>query len=348
MVWRWLSLSALTALISTALIMLHFPAALLMGGLLAGAIVSIQSGELRLSRVPVFIAQGVVGLVIARSMTVSVLNEILKDWHLLLGCSFGILLASMLLGWGLCRYTSMPSVSGVWGMMPGAATAVTVMADDRGADPRLVAVMQCSRLALVAILASAVSWQFGAVTAPVPTIPDMPPLSIYDSLITFAVLALCTLLGAVSRIPAGPLLLAILVGGLVQGSEIASIELPPVLLAAGYATIGWNVGLRFTRTVIAHALSILPPLLIALSLLIGLCGLIALALVEWAGVSPLTAYLATSPGGVDSIAIIAAGSDVDMPFVMAFQTVRFLLVVALGPLMARWIVSRCLRRKAGP
>ena len=56
------------------------------------------------------------------------------------------------------------------------------------------------------------------------------------------------------------------------------------------------------------------------------------------GVDPLTAYLATSPGGMDSVAIIAAASDsVDISFVMALQTARFLFVLVLGPPIARLI-----------
>jgi len=55
------------------------------------------------------------------------------------------------------------------------------------------------------------------------------------------------------------------------------------------------------------------------------------------GVDPLTAYLATSPGGVDSAAIIAASTKVDMPFVMAMQTVRFLLILAVGPPLSRFV-----------
>jgi uncharacterized membrane protein AbrB (regulator of aidB expression) len=60
------------------------------------------------------------------------------------------------------------------------------------------------------------------------------------------------------------------------------------------------------------------------------------------GVDPLTAYLATSPGGMDSVAIIAAASDtVNVSFVMALQTARFLFVLVLGPaiarLVARWV-----------
>jgi Putative ammonia monooxygenase len=54
----------------------------------------------------------------------------------------------------------------------------------------------------------------------------------------------------------------------------------------------------------------------------------------------LTAYLATSPGGADSVAIIAASSNVDMSFVMAMQTMRFFMVLFTGPAMARFIANR--------
>jgi hypothetical protein len=45
-----------------------------------------------------------------------------------------------------------------------------------------------------------------------------------------------------------------------------------------------------------------------------------------AHVDALTAYLATSPGGLDSVAIIAASTPrVDLPFVLALQSVRLLV-----------------------
>jgi uncharacterized membrane protein AbrB (regulator of aidB expression) len=53
------------------------------------------------------------------------------------------------------------------------------------------------------------------------------------------------------------------------------------------------------------------------------------------GTDPLTAYLATSPGGADSVAIIAASSPVDVPFVMAMQVARFILVMLAGPFLAK-------------
>ena len=58
------------------------------------------------------------------------------------------------------------------------------------------------------------------------------------------------------------------------------------------------------------------------------------------GVDSLTAYLTMSPGGLDSVAIIAASRTVDLPFVMAMQTARFLVVLLTGPSLARFIAKR--------
>ena len=68
-----------------------------------------------------------------------------------------------------------------------------------------------------------------------------------------------------------------------------------------------------------------------------MCGGLAFALHEAAGTDALTAYLATSPGGADAVAIIAASSPVDIPFVMAMQVGRLLLVILIGPSLARMI-----------
>jgi uncharacterized membrane protein AbrB (regulator of aidB expression) len=62
--------------------------------------------------------------------------------------------------------------------------------------------------------------------------------------------------------------------------------------------------------------------------------------VETVGIDPLTAYLATSPGGMDSAAIIGASTKVDLSFVMALQTVRFMVVLLVGPPISRFVATR--------
>jgi uncharacterized membrane protein AbrB (regulator of aidB expression) len=54
----------------------------------------------------------------------------------------------------------------------------------------------------------------------------------------------------------------------------------------------------------------------------------------------MTAYLATSPGGLDTVAIIAAGTRADMSFIMALQTLRLFTILLTGPAMARFISMR--------
>ena len=44
-------------------------------------------------------------------------------------------------------------------------------------------------------------------------------------------------------------------------------------------------------------------------------------------------------GGADSVAIIAASSQVDLPFVMAMQVARFMIVLLLGPALARAVAQ---------
>jgi len=83
----------------------------------------------------------------------------------------------------------------------------------------------------------------------------------------------------------------------------------------------------------------LPRVLICTLALVLFCAGIGALLVVFAGVDPLTAYLATSPGGADSVAIIAASSKVDASFVMAMQMARLLAVLALGPAMARFVAT---------
>ena len=110
--------------------------------------------------------------------------------------------------------------------------------------------------------------------------------------------------------------------------------MPHWLLAATYVAIGWTIGLKFDRAILLHAARALPQIMLSIFILMGFCGAIAWLLSHQLGIDPLTAYLATSPGGMDSVAIIAAASaNVDLSFVMALQTAASSLCSCSGQ---RW------------
>jgi membrane AbrB-like protein len=133
----------------------------------------------------------------------------------------------------------------------------------------------------------------------------------------------------------GPMLL---LSGLHAGGWLV-IEIPRWLLAAAYALLGWHIGLGFRREPLLHVGRALPVVAGAALCLIGFCALLAWCLVRLAHVDALTAYLATSPGGLVSVAIIAASTPgVNLPFVMALQSTRLLFVIGFSPLIARLVV----------
>jgi hypothetical protein len=203
---------------------------------------------------------------------------------------------------------------------------------------RLVAFMQFLRVMLVALVASIVARLWVTPGGPVaPTIDWFPAFAAVPLIETLALAVGGAFLGVKLRIPAGPLLVPLAAGIALSIGHGMTITLPPWLMVGCYAVVGWIIGLRFTRDIVLYAARMLPRIAASILTLILLCGGLAWVLHLTLGTDMLTAYLATSPGGADSIAIIAASSKVDLPFVMAMQTARFLLVLLVGPSLARLV-----------
>nr|WP_255569212.1 AbrB family transcriptional regulator [Neoroseomonas alba] len=142
------------------------------------------------------------------------------------------------------------------------------------------------------------------------------------------------------RLRAGGLLIPLFASIVLQQTGLMTIDLPRWLLAGAYAVIGWRIGPRFSRPLLVHAARKMPIIIASTLALIAACGGLAAGFVVFAGIDPLTAYLATRPGGADSVAIIAASTHVDTPFVMTMQMARLVVVLLTGPAMARFLASR--------
>ncbi len=338
---QWAVLAAASAALVVLLEALRLPAALLLSAMIAAIAVASLGGSIRLPRWPFLLAQAVVGCLMARAITPTILRAMLTNAPLLLAMVVAVIAASCLLGWLLARGRVLPGTTAVWGTFPGGASAMVLMADAYGADARLVAVMQYTRVVLVAIVATLVARLWTTAPTGPAAIIWLAPVAWPGFAATLAVAGGGAALGRLPRIPAGTLLVPLAVGATLSGMGVLRIELPPLLLAASYAVIGWSIGLRFTRAMLSYAARSLPRILAATAVLIAACGGFAALLARAGGVDPLTAYLATSPGGADSVAIIAAATpSVDMPFVMALQTTRFVLVLLAGPFLARFIAAR--------
>jgi membrane AbrB-like protein len=338
---QWGVIGVLSLAFLIVLEALHLPAALLLAPMIAGILFSAAGGTVR---VPEFFyagAQGVVGCMIARSLPLSNLGEAAGNWPVFAAGVGSTVVVAAMLGWLLTRWRVLPGTTAIWGSSPGAASTMVVMAEAFGADVRLVAFMQYLRVMCVAGMASVVaSLAMTGAGHRLPPIDWLPPLHLGPLAITLAIAFTGAFLGKVLRVPAGALMVPLIATSVLGWSGAVTIELPPWLLAMSYALFGWSIGLRFTREIFLHAARATPRLLAAIAALIAICGGFGMVLSRLAGIDPLTAYLATSPGGADSVAIIAASSHVDVPFVMTMQMVRFVVVLATGPALARFLAGK--------
>jgi membrane AbrB-like protein len=338
--FQWIILIGLSAVMVAGLTVARLPAGLFLGPLLAGIVLSSLGAKIHVSRVSLLSAQAVVGSMIAHTMPLSLFGELAKDWPLFLAGVVSVVAVSTTLGWLLARQRVLPGTTAIWGSSPGAATAMILMASDYDADARLVAFMQYLRIVCIVVVATVVARLYGVSPAGAAAVSWFAPVAWTSFAATAAVATVATVAGVLLHIPAGPMLLCMFAGIALQGVGWLTIELPPWFLAASYALIGWSVGLRFTREILRHAARAFPRVLASTLALIASCGVFAFILVVFAGIDPLTAYLATSPGGADSIAIISASTDVNASFVMTMQMARFLLVLIAGPYLARFVADR--------
>jgi membrane AbrB-like protein len=342
-VQQWGMLLAGSAVLGGLFEVLGLPAALLLGPMIAGIALATNGASIRAPRLPVQVAQAVIGCLVARAITGDIIHAFIKDWPLFLGVVMVIVATSSLLGWTMARFAVIPGTTAVWGTAPGAASVMFVLAGAFGADARLVAFMQYFRVVCVAGLASVVARIWigpAAMAGGGPHIVWFPPLVWTDIAATLAVAGVGVAASFWRALPGATLLVPMIAGALLEGSGLVHLALPPWLLVASYAFLGWSVGLGFTRAILKHARRALPQVLFSTVAMIAVAGALAFILVEAAGIDPLSAYLATTPGGMDTVAIIAASSTVDVSFVMALQTIRFVIVLFAGPPLARLIAGR--------
>lgn len=363
---RALALLALSAALAAGLHALRLPAAGLLGPMLAAIALAVAGAPPSLPRPLFAAAQGGVGVMMASHLPRSVLPEIAAHWPLFLAGTAATLAVSALLGGLLARSGRLPGSTAIWGSTPGAAAAMTILSQSYGADMRLVACMQYLRVLCCAAAAALLSWHFHLEPAagPAPAAAPVAALAHQEATgglpaawlaalrgpdggtslaISLGIAVLGVLTAQRLRVPGGALMLPLALGIAVQLGGLAQLWLPDPLLAVGFAVIGWSIGGRFTPEVLGYAARLLPMLLASVLTLIAANAGVALLLVAWADIDPLTAFLATNPGGADAVAIIAASSapgSLDTPFVMSMQILRFLVVVLAGPLVARRLSRR--------
>jgi len=336
---QWLALLSLAGGSGQLLKYAELPAGQFIGPMLVAIAFGVGGARIRLHKEAFRLSQGCIGLLAAHSMTLAVLTAMSESWHLMLVATLLTICLSSLMGLAMVRFGGLHPSTAAWGTSPGAASAMVSMADDFGADARVVAAMQYVRVVCVVVIGALVSHLLEAPThGNELSASDLAQhgFSLLNLGLTLVTAVLGVMLGA--RVPAGALLVPLLLGGGLQLSGLLHITLPAWLLAIAYGAIGCYVGLRFDRPTVLYVWKRLPTMILGAVSLISLCAASAWVLARLLGQDFLSVYLATSPGGLDTMAIIAVDTHSDVGLVLAMQTLRLLAVIFTGAFFARLVI----------
>ena len=158
---EWLLLLVSSILLVSAMRAVQLPAALMLGPMVAAIGFALCGAKARLSRTFALGAQTVLGCIIAKSFNSGLLGVLAIHWPTLVGLAAATLVMTAALGLLITRRGWLPGTAAIWGLSPGAASAMVLLADEHGADKRVVALMQYSRIILVAFAAVAVARVLG-------------------------------------------------------------------------------------------------------------------------------------------------------------------------------------------
>jgi membrane AbrB-like protein len=210
---------------------------------------------------------------------------------------------------------------------------MVMLADQHGGDMRVVAFAQYFRVLLISIAAIMVS----GLLMQAPTGQNLPPTFFPDVLwVDMLLTILAVVVGLIVAylipiVPGGDLLLPMIFVGIAKTYFNFTIFLPPWLLYPCYALMGWRIGMSFNKESLRLIARMIPGLFVGIMVMFFGCALFGWFMSQNIDIDPLTAYLASCPGGLDAVTIIAASSGADLPFITAMQAMRLVLVISLGP-----------------
>lgn len=315
------------------------PAPVLFGSLTSASLLACHGTVVKVNACAFTMAQGIVAMTIVTRLSGENFGDALSLWPIIISATLVSTGGTVAVGLLLQKSHRLPGTTGIWGTSPGGATPMILMSAEHGGDVRLVAVMQYLRVIACFAFAAAIASTMGSTRIEKAPLAELPG-SWSDTVTILAIAFVLSSIGKRIRLQSGAFLLPLLVAGILKFYSSISLPVPPLAGIFANCLIGWAIGMRFSKEILIKVWNILHIILFSILCIIAICAINAIYLIKYHQIDPLTAFLATSPGGVDTITIIAMSMNVDLHFVFAMQAARFFVVLLLSPTIARWLSCR--------
>lgn len=352
---RWMGLIAAGYFLGLGGRLAGIPAPHLLAGLIVGVGVAL-SGLVsdRIPRSAYRWVQALVGVTMGSYMDLSALRSAAPAALPLTAVTAATVVLSIWVAFRLSRGGRLDRPTATLSMVPGAASAMTVAADDLDVDIRVVGVSQYLRLGLVAVATPFVA----TALAPESSSTHHSSISaglthlvtghnqVAGLLALVALAVLGTQMGQRLALPAAAVLGPMLISAVAVSTGAAQGFAPDgILQDFVFTLVGLEVGLRFTCRSLVRLRSLLPRILVGSLLVILGCGVLSWALAALTNISLMDAYLATTPGGIYLVIPVALALHANLALVSTVQSLRLFVVVLLAPPLVRWALHTTKNRE---
>jgi membrane AbrB-like protein len=327
---------------------LGLPASFLTGPLLVAAVFAVTSRPV--IRFPLFIyrlAQSVIGVMLSFTITAKSLQTIVANWLPIATLVISMLALTTLIGIGLRRFANLQPGTALLGALPGGAGEMIALSDSLGADVRLVTVMQYGRLLAILATISVVGHFAGAQAGGGQHVTTVAPIyhaEPLNYLISTIIALIGALVGVRFRIPAGTMIIPAVLAALAGILGIPAAPWPPLVMASAYLILGLQIGGNFDAAIVAQLRRLGWFILLSNLFLLGVSALLAVCLMPLLKIDLLSAYLAATPGGLDSVAVMATDLKADAALILAVHSLRLISVLVIGPYLVQAVAQRLNRQ----
>lgn len=298
------------------------------GPLLACAAVNVAGGRLA-TPVPMrMFGLWMLGTVLGLYFSPAVVERVAACWPwILLGVVWSMILG-LGFSWTLRRFAKVSRPTAFFGGAIGGASEMAMQGERAGGRVDLIAAAHSMRIVLVVLILPSIYRLIGLhgtddYQQPMQTV-DLPGLLVL-AVLTVAAALLAHRLKLPNAFMLGPMTVALLLT--VSGYSLSAM--PSWLIIAGQITIGASLGCRFSPGFFSSAPRLMAVVAVSTLVGIGLSALFALLIAEPAGIPLATMVLATSPGGIAEMALIAKTLQLGVPVVTAFHITRMASTVLL-------------------
>lgn len=326
---RWLNPALALALCAAAgalMQAIRAPLPWMIGPLLVMAVCNFAGARLRAPRAARPVGQVVIGTALGLYFTPAVAREVLSLWPLLLAAAVLAMLLAWACAWLLAAMSGVDRITAFFASVPGGATEMAVLGERYGGRVDRIALAQSLRILTVVIVvpfALAYSGVHGADSY----LPGVVAFDAGGLLLLFAIAAACGGVLALFRLPNafmfGPLIAAVVV----TVAELQFSSVPGWLSSIGQLLLGCALGSRFERAYLGSMGRYLGAVFASILFAILLAAGGAFALAWLSGIPAPTLVLATAPGGIAEMCIMAKVLQLGVPLVTAAHVTRVIVLI---------------------